>query len=72
LEFVAEESSLDLVVSKHISLIYVVFQTSNQELFIQGILLLPGSHIWIFSVVFAEVLHIESLRSGRIMQKKLF
>jgi hypothetical protein len=36
LEFVAQESSLDIVVSKHISLIYVVFQTSNQELFYSG------------------------------------
>jgi hypothetical protein len=52
-----------------------VFQTSNQELFIQGILLLPGSHhIWIFSVVFAEVLHIRvfEVRKNYAKKKKQF
>jgi hypothetical protein len=48
-----------------------VFQTSNQELFIQGILLLPGSHhIWIFSVVFAEVLHIRVFEVRKNYAKK--
>jgi hypothetical protein len=61
LEFVAEESSLDIVWSPNIlSLIYVVFQTSNQEPFFSGNFAAArlSYYLDIFSVVLAEVLHI--------------